>query len=260
VHDDLVTLKMVVVSEAPAERELLRRAASQVSVPLDVVEVGEAGVAAPTCNLLAMDPPDIVFLDSRMPKADRQEVVAAAHRAKGAPLVVLVGAADIKTREVITDGLPVDGVLAKPIDIAEAQAVLEGCVRARIPGRALIVDDSSTVRAIVKKVLKASRFRLEADEAEEGGAALECVRRQPYDIVFLDCNMPGVDGFMALAELRANYPHIQVVMITGSNDDKIPERAKAGGAKELLFKPFYAKDIDAILKRLFGLIPPKRAD
>ena len=254
--DDLVTLKMVVVSEAPAERELLRRAASQVSVPIDVVEVGDAGLAAPACNLLIMDTPDIVFLDSRMPKPDRQEVVDAARRAKGQPLVVLIGAADIKTREVLTDGLAVDGVLAKPINVAEAQSVIEGCVRARIPGRALIVDDSSSVRAIVKKVLTASRFRLEADEAEEGGAALERVRQQHYDIVFLDCNMPGVDGFAALAELRNNHPHIQVVMITGSNDEKIPEKAKAGGANELLFKPFYAKDIDAILKRLFGLMPP----
>ena len=254
--DDFVTLKVLIVSEAPAERELLRRVASQVSVPVDVIEIADAGRAA-TCDFLSRDSADVVFLDSRMPKPDRQAVLEAARAAKGLPLVVFVGPADIRTREVMTDGLACDGVLAKPIDAGEAQALLDGCVRARIPNRVLVVDDSSTVRSVVRKVLQASRFRLESDEAEEGFAALERARQHRYDIVFLDCNMPGLDGFATLAELRRNHPHMQVVMITGSSDDSLAHKARAAGAKDLLFKPFYAKDIDAILKRLFGLTPPK---
>ena len=46
-------------------------------------------------------------------------------------------------------------------------------------------------------------------------------------------------------------------MITGTNDNAIAEQARAAGAKDLLFKPFYAKDIDAVLNRLFRLMPPK---
>ncbi len=255
--DDLVSLKFAVVSEAAAERELVRQAASMASVPIETIEVAEPADTAAVCELLARESLDVVFLDSRMPKPDRQAAIDAARAAKSGPFVILIGAADIKTRQVLTDGLPVDGVLAKPIDAVEARALVDGCVRARIPSRVLVVDDSSTVRSVVRKVLAASRFRLESDEAEEGGAALERVRDQHFDIMFLDCHMPGLDGWGTLAELQRTHPQIQVVMITGTNDERIADKARAAGAKDLLFKPFYAKDIDAVLNRLFGLMPAK---
>jgi CheY-like chemotaxis protein len=259
VTDDLVTLKVLIASEAAAERALLRRVASQASVPIDVVEVEDAGSAAAVCDVLARNNPDIVFLDSRMPRADRQTVLDAAGDGGGQPLVVLVGPADIKTRQVITDGLSVDSALGKPLDAAEAQAVLGACVRARIPNLALIVDDSSTMRSVVRKVLQASRFRFETVEAAEGNAAIELARKQRFEVVFLDCNMPGLDGFDTLAELRRTQPDIKVVMITAANDQTLADKARAAGAQDLLFKPFYAKDIDAILRRLFGLLPSKAA-
>ena len=66
---------------------------------------------------------DVVFADSRMPKAGRQQLLDAIRAAKERPLAILVGAAELKTREVLTDGLAVDGVLAKPIDAAGAAAI-----------------------------------------------------------------------------------------------------------------------------------------
>ena len=64
----------------------------------------------------------------------------------------------------------------------------------------LIVDDSSTVRSVIRKVLQASRFRLNSDEADEGAKAIAQVEKQPYDIVFLDCHMPGPCRPQALGE------------------------------------------------------------
>ena len=256
VSDDLVTLKALIISEVAAERQLLRQAASQASVPIELIEV-DSPRAEPTCELLTQENADVIFLDSRMGRAERKAILEAARAAVGRPLVILVGSADIRTREVLTDGLGVDGVLAKPINPVEARAVIDGCVRARLPNRVLIVDDSSTVRSVVRKVLQASRFRLEAQEASEGAAALERARSQHYDIIFLDYNMPGFDGFETLAELQHNDANVQVVMITGTNDQTFPERARASGAKDVLFKPFFAKDIDEVLNRLFGLMPQR---
>jgi FixJ family two-component response regulator len=62
-----------------------------------------------------------------------------------------------------------------------------------------------------------------------------------------------VDGFTALGEFRRTHPDMQVVMMTGTRDVRIEDRARAGGAKDFLYKPFFAKDIDAVLNRLFGL-------
>jgi len=257
VTEDLVTLKALIVSEAAAEREVLRRAASQASVPVDVLEVADTASALPACDVIQAEGVDFIFLDSRMSRNDRQVVLDVARQAPTQPLLILVGAADIKTRQVMTEGMPVDGVLAKPIHPDEAQSVLGGCVRARIPSRALIVDDSSTVRSVVRKVLQASRFRFESDEAAEGNTALELARQKHFDVVFLDYNMPGLDGFAVLAELRRTHPHLQVVMITAVNDQTLADKARSAGAKDLLFKPFYAKDIDAVLQRVFGLLPSK---
>jgi FixJ family two-component response regulator len=53
------------------------------------------------------------------------------------------------------------------------------------------------------------------------------------------------------------YPDMKVVMITGTRDVRIEDRARASGAKDFLYKPFFAKDIDAVLNRLFGLMHPR---
>jgi CheY-like chemotaxis protein len=205
--EDLISLRMLIVSEAAPEREAVRAAATQASVPIQVEEVDAAADATAACTLLARDGAfDVVLFDSRMPRAERQKLLDATRDASGRPLAILVGAAEMKTREVLTDGLLVDGVIAKPIDTRELSQLIENCIRARLPKRVLIVDDSATVRSIIRKVLQASRFRLEPDEAAEGAAAIERANQQRFDIVFLDCNMPGLDGFATLSQLKRSHP------------------------------------------------------
>jgi CheY-like chemotaxis protein len=206
--------------------------------------------------LLARGSYDVVFFDSRISKHARQELLNASRAAQSRPLAVLVGSAAMKTREVLTDGLKVDSALAKPIDLQETRDLIDVCTHARLPKRVLIVDDSSTVRSVIRKVLQASRFKLKAEEAEDGSVAIALAKRQRFDIVFLDCQMPVIDGFTALGEFNRAHPDMKVVMMTGTRDIRIEDRARAGGAKDFLYKPFFAKDIDAVLNRLFGLTQP----
>jgi CheY-like chemotaxis protein len=254
---DLVSLKILIVSESAPERQLIRRVALDASIPIDVTEVAAATDAAAGCAAVATGEFDAVFIDSRMPKSDRQQFLDAIRAAKSRPLALLVGAAALKTREVLTDGLPFDGVLAKPIEPGELQTLIDRCSRARVPNQALIVDDSSTVRSVIRKVLQASRFRFNIQEAAEGQGAIQQAQQQRYDIVFLDCHMPGIDGFAALTELKRIRPESKVVMITGTRDVRIEDRARSEGASDFLYKPFFANDIDAVLSRLFGLMRPR---
>jgi CheY-like chemotaxis protein len=222
-----------------------------------VAEIDVTADAAAMSNSLARGGHDVVFFDSRIAKASRQMLLNGLRESPSRPLAIFVGAAEIKTRGVLTDGLDVDGTLAKPIDLKEAHELIEHCIRARLPKRVLIVDDSSIVRSVIRKVLKTSRFRLEAEEAADGSVAINMVKTRRYDIVFLDCQMPVVDGFAALLEFQRAQPDIQVVMITGSRDFRIEDRARASGAKDFLYKPFFADDINAVLNRLFGLMRPR---
>ena len=254
--DDFFSLKMLIVSEAAAERGILRQVAAQSSVPAEIAEIEAADDPAAMGEVLALGKYDVVFFDSRFSRQARQDLLSAIRTAPTRPLAVLVGAAAMRSREVLTDGLEVDSALAKPIDVQEARNLIDRCIRARLPKRLLIVDDSSTVRSVIRKVLQASRFKLEVEEAADGSVAIELAKKQSFDIVFLDYQMPGLDGFATLAELKRVQPDIKVIMITGTRDVRIEDRARAEGARDFLYKPFFAKDIDAALNRLLGLAVP----
>ena len=144
--------------------------------------------------------------------------------------------------------------MPRPKVIEDARHLADLCVRARLPKRVLIVDDSSTMRSIVRKILLASRFPLEMEEAFDGETALAQVRSGRFGLVFLDYNMPGFNGFETLKEISA------AARACGGRADHVeprcgawPTARDAAGAFAFLKKPFYPADIDAMLERYFGL-------
>ncbi len=241
--DDLVSLRMIVVTAARPHGELWRQAAGLASVPIDLSTSEPKSVV----GALARDGPDICVLDADMTDADKTKTIAAARGISPQPLV-LMASANAKVRY---DG--VDGTLMKPANVDHARILIETCVRTKIPTRVLVVDDSRTMRSIVRKILKVSRFNLVVEEAVEGAAALEQMRLGKFDMVFLDYNMPGLNGFATLAEIKRATPKVAVVMMTSTFDDGIAVRAHASRALAFFKKPFYPADIDAMLERYFGL-------
>jgi CheY-like chemotaxis protein len=115
------------------------------------------------------------------------------------------------------------------------------------------VDESGTMRSIVRKILSASHFALDMHEANEGAAALEQLRIGNFGVVFLDYNMPGLNGLETLAKIKRESPNVAVVMMTSLLDDTIADRAHAAGVLAFLKKPFYPADIDNVLERYYGL-------
>jgi len=245
---DLVTLKMTIVGGDDAQCEALRRAAAMAPVPIDVTTFS-ARQCARLARAVGRDAPDMLCVDFALPAGKRSGLLQAARQSKTRSFVILFGVTD----SVAAAALDADTVIEHPLDIISACAMVERCVRARLPNRILVVDDSPTVRSIVRKILRASRFVLEMEDIDEGAAALELVRSGRFDIVFIDCDMPGLDGFATLREIRQRHPRVDTVMMTGTRDAAIAERARAAGAGGLLFKPFFPKDLDAVLRGLFGL-------
>ena len=83
----------------------------------------------------------------------------------------------------------------------------------------LVVDDSATMRTIVRKTLAATRFPLDVSEADEGRRRAQIgPRRAIFNIIFLDYNMPGVNGLETLAEFKREQPQVTVVMMTSAAD------------------------------------------
>ena len=105
--------------------------------------------------------------------------------------------------------------------------------------RFLIVDDFSTMRRIVRNLLKESGYA-DADEAEDGVAALQKLRNSSFDFVVSDINMPNMNGFQLLTEIKndATLKHIPVLMVTAEARKEDIMLAAKEGAAGYIVKPF----------------------
>ena len=105
--------------------------------------------------------------------------------------------------------------------------------------RFLVVDDFSTMRRIVRNLLKESGYT-EADEAEDGVAALQKLRNSNFDFVVSDINMPNMNGFQLLAEIKKDdkLKHIPVLMVTAEARKEDIVLAAQSGAAGYIVKPF----------------------
>jgi len=240
--DELLSLRMLLVGAPPAERDLWLRGAGNISVPVDFF-AQEPAEAQSTLNRSGTD---ICIVDSALPAHTKKAVLAAARSTQPRPLIFICGAGHDQ------NGERVDGVLRRPSNLDDARKYAELCARTRVPTRVLIVDDSSTMRSIVRKVLAATRFTLDIHEAPEGLAALREVRSGRFGLVFLDYQMPGFNGFETLWEIKREQPNVAVVMMTSTVDNAIADRAHAAGVLAFLKKPFYVTDIEAVLERYYG--------
>jgi len=101
--------------------------------------------------------------------------------------------------------------------------------------RALAVDDSATMRNLVKIALEAEGFVV--DTAENGQQALELTRRNPYDVIISDINMPVMDGLTFLREFRATNRTTPFLMLTTETEIRKKEEAKRLGATGWIVKP-----------------------
>jgi two-component system chemotaxis response regulator CheY len=114
--------------------------------------------------------------------------------------------------------------------------------------RALVVDDSMTMRAILKDIL--TEMGIEVDCAESGAVALEMTHRVSYGVLLLDWNMPKLLGLDVLKEVRARGSDVPVVMVTTQTEKaKVLEAIKAG-ANDYLTKPFVKETIVTRVGRL----------
>ena len=249
--DELVSLRAVLLSAVQNDHEMFRLAASTARVP---IEIAECKSVAAACQALSTGA-DLAFIDGAIAGVAITQVVAAAYARPKPPFLVLLAAPDQAVEPLTTDA-----VAAKPVRPEEARRLVERSMRVRLPSRVLVVDNSSTMRSIVRKILGATRFPFEVSEAAEGAAALKLAGENEFDIVFLDYNMPGFNGLETLAEFKRAKRRMTVVVMSSAPDASLVERVRQQGAA-FLKKPFFPADIEAVLTRHYGLtaLNPKRA-
>ena len=137
------------------------------------------------------------------------------------------------------------------------------------PGtRVLVIDDSPTIVALLKRMLQQNQLEvLEAFDAESG---IEIARREIPDMVFLDIVLPGMDGFNALRTLRRDpiTKHLPIIMISGNAQATEQFYVQRIGADDFMKKPFSRAEVFMRIEALLdadniprhGIKPGTRAE
>lgn len=121
--------------------------------------------------------------------------------------------------------------------------------------RILIVDDAATVRLYHREILERGGFAVE--EAMNGIEALEKTLQAPFDLYLVDINMPKLDGYGFLRELRSrDLPQAPAIMISTEAQADDEQRAYVAGANLYLIKPVKPEQLLAQVRLLLGEVGP----
>jgi len=116
----------------------------------------------------------------------------------------------------------------------------------------LVVDDFSTMRRIVRNLLRDLGFN-NIEEADDGNTALPMLRNGKFDFLVTDWNMPGMSGMELLQAVRAdeNLKHLPILMVTAeAKRDQIVAAAQAG-VNGYVVKPFTAAVLKDKIEKIF---------
>lgn len=112
----------------------------------------------------------------------------------------------------------------------------------------LIVDDDEAIQNMLYKVIRSNS--LQAEIASSGEAALEMTRHKQYALILLDINMPGIDGFEVIQQLRQRSMQTPIVIVSGRQEDYDTLYGLDIGADDYITKPFNPVVLGAKVKAM----------
>ncbi len=116
----------------------------------------------------------------------------------------------------------------------------------------LIVDDSKSMRQMVQFTLKSTPHELV--EADDGDVALDIAKRQPFDLILTDINMPNMDGLTLTQKLRelSGHQKTPIMILTTESSDEKKVLGRKYGANGWIVKPFTPEKLLTVVKKIVG--------
>ena len=145
------------------------------------------------------------------------------------------------------------GGVFEPKALEAISLALEKADKLRVRGTVLIIDDSSTTRAIMEDTL--SEYRFKVITAEDGYEGIVKIKENLPNLIFLDIMMPKLDGYEVLKKIRKDHKlrNIPIVMLSSKGLEKDKGKSLREGAKLYIEKPFTSKKILATVENVLGL-------
>jgi two-component system, sensor histidine kinase and response regulator len=265
--DVLVGRRVLVVDDNETNRLILDDQLTAWGMTVDAVESGVTGLEALRSAAAAGTPYDLGVLDLCMPGmngVDLARLVTATPELSGTVMVLLTSSPAVGPTEATEAGFA--AMLPKPVPQARLRSTLLEVAapppappaepapaepeRAPSRGRVLVVEDGDINQVVAEGVVRACGF--DVDLADDGRAALEAMAARDYDLVFMDVQMPVMDGFEATREIRvreADGRRTPVIAMTASAIDGDRERCLEAGMDDYVSKPISKAAVAAALER-----------
>ena len=265
-------VRTLVVDDNAINRTILERLL--VSWGMDCVTAADAHVALSILREAARSerPYQLVMLDSRMPQMSGIELATEIRADAALRSVTLLMLSSSGSRRAIAAEAGIDGFVTKPVrqsrlrdEVTRVLGIPEPLPTVVANGssqnalgvsaasrRAVLVAEDNTVNQLVaSRLLEKRGFRV--DVATNGRVALDMHERSHYEAIFMDCQMPEVDGYEATAEIRrreGSDRHTPIIAMTASTMNGDRERCLAAGMDDYLGKPLRAVRLDEVLRRV----------
>jgi two-component system, chemotaxis family, chemotaxis protein CheY len=200
---------------------------------------------------------DIIFCDIQLPGMTGPEALVQAFGDKAnRPFMVLMSTRQSEGVREIGRKVGVYEFMPKPFASQDVINAIAAFDRLSQITRVMLVDDSSTARKLMTRILGRSQFHIDLTEADSGNAAIEVAMFRPFDVIFCDFNMPGLDGVETAGKLLQMNPRAQIVLISTEQQAGMVRSAQGVGAFAFLKKPFTPNDVDAVLHDAFAIKRP----
>ncbi len=114
----------------------------------------------------------------------------------------------------------------------------------------LVVEDNKINQIVTKKIIESNNYRCQV--VDDGYAALEIVKTATFDVILMDINMPGINGFETTRELRKMQIDTPIIALTAFGKDEITEEAISSGMNDIIIKPFEPVKLFRIISDLIN--------
>jgi len=252
--------RALVVDGDGATRGVLQRQLTSAGLAVTCAESAAAGLELLRAGSEGGAPFDLCLVDGGTLGADGADYaeVVAEPGSGGRPRFVLLGTTGEATSRPAglfeaTFRQPVRhaellACLAGPEGVEEerAPAVSTSGVGPRFEGEVLVVEDNPVNQLVAQKLLE--RLGFEVEVADDGAQALERVRERAYDLIFMDCQMPVMDGYEASRAIRLLRPEQRIIAMTANALPVDRERCLAAGMDDSVAKPIEPAILSAVVR------------
>jgi two-component system sensor histidine kinase/response regulator len=274
-------VRVLVVDDNEVNRRVLREQLASFGMRVEAASTGSEALALLRSAVRTKDPFRLALLDHLMPEMDGEELgrLLRADRAFDRLAMVLFTSSGRRGEAGRFAEIGFEGYLVKPLKPSILMDALAAALGARESGsaagiitrhllaedrvredlapapevghaRVLVAEDNAVNVKVVTRML--AKFGCRVDVAADGREAVELYGQLPYDLVFMDCQMPEMDGFEATAEIRRlenGGPRIPIVALTANAMAGDRERCLTAGMDDFVSKPIKEAELAQALAR-----------